>query len=240
MNDMEISKYIGSKIKFYRKQKNYTLDSFSKKIFKSKSTLSKYENAEITIDIRTLYDVSEVLKIPISCFLYDNQKKIFENSFEINNLKNNDENIELLYYYFYDARKKNERIVQCVIEVEKQSQKCTVFWLVENYKEYKEAKYIFSGEIIAQGNLNRIICFNRINNMDLIIINFFRDLTTDFGNISGSITSFSLGQFESYSTKCILSNYPLKKNNELKEKLKVSKEVIKDLKKTNVYRLKKL
>ena len=111
---------------------------------------------------------------------------------------------------------------------------------MENYKEYKEAKYIFSGEIIAQGNLNRIICFNRINNMDLIIINFFRNLTTDFGNISGSITSFSLGQFESYSTKCILSNYPLKKNNELKEKLKVSKEVIKDLKKTNVYRLKKL
>lgn len=240
MNDIDIPKYIGNKIKFYRKKKNYTLESFSKKIFKSKSTLSKYENSEITIDIRTLYDISEALKIPVSYFLYDNQKKIFENSLEKKNSEKISETTELLYYYFYDARKKNPRLVECVIEIEKESRKCTVFWLVENPKNYKEANYIFSGEIIAQGNLNRIICFNRINNMDLIIINFFRNLTTDFGNISGSITSFSLGQFESYSTKCILSNYPLKKNNELIEKLKISKEAIKDLKKTNVYRLKKL
>ena len=56
----------------------YTIEQFSAMINKSKATLSKYENGAITIDIETLYEISQALDIELKYFV-DYQPPTFRN-----------------------------------------------------------------------------------------------------------------------------------------------------------------
>lgn len=47
-----------------------TLDALSDLVFKSKSTLSKYEKGEISIDIETLYELADALHVHVEQLLY--------------------------------------------------------------------------------------------------------------------------------------------------------------------------
>lgn len=57
----EISQEIGRRIRAFRKMRKLTLDELALIIYKSKSTISKYEKGEISIDIETLYDIADAL-----------------------------------------------------------------------------------------------------------------------------------------------------------------------------------
>ncbi len=60
---------IGSRIRLYRQAKKISLSELSERIHKSKSTLSKYENGEISMDVETLFDVAKVMNLrnTLSC-----------------------------------------------------------------------------------------------------------------------------------------------------------------------------
>ena len=66
----QINQEIGKKIRIFRKMRNLTLDELALKIYKSKSTISKYEKGEIAIDIETLYDIADALMINVEQLLY--------------------------------------------------------------------------------------------------------------------------------------------------------------------------
>ena len=51
----EVSIHVGQRIRLYRKTKNLTIETFAGMIHKSKATVSKYENGDISIDIETLF-----------------------------------------------------------------------------------------------------------------------------------------------------------------------------------------
>ena len=53
----EITEKIGHNIRVYRKKKNMTLVGLADAVCKSKSTISKYENGEVSVDIETMYDI---------------------------------------------------------------------------------------------------------------------------------------------------------------------------------------
>ena len=67
---MDINIEIGKKIKYYRKIKKITLEDLSKKIYKSVSTISKYENGLIKIDVESLYLIAHAFDININNLLY--------------------------------------------------------------------------------------------------------------------------------------------------------------------------
>ena len=48
-----INKHVGSKIRLYRKANKMTLQQLADAIYKSRATVSKYENGEIVIDVET-------------------------------------------------------------------------------------------------------------------------------------------------------------------------------------------
>lgn len=71
MNDLpNINMEIGKKIKNIRKSKNMTIQELANSINKSKSTVSKYENGDISIDIQTLYEISNALNVHVEQLLY--------------------------------------------------------------------------------------------------------------------------------------------------------------------------
>ena len=66
----EINKQIGDNIRIFRKKRNLTLNELSGLVHKSKSTLSKYEKGEISIDIETLYEIADALQIHVEQLIY--------------------------------------------------------------------------------------------------------------------------------------------------------------------------
>lgn len=64
------SAYVGTRIKHFRKAQNLTIEELARAISKSKSAVSKYENGQISIDIETLRDIAEALKINVSQIIY--------------------------------------------------------------------------------------------------------------------------------------------------------------------------
>ncbi len=63
---MDKLKHIGSRIKLFRKHQNLTLEELAYMIHKSTSTLCKYENGSVSIDILTLSDIASALGVEIS------------------------------------------------------------------------------------------------------------------------------------------------------------------------------
>lgn len=63
---MDRLKHIGSRIKLFRKHQNLTLEELAYMIHKSTSTLCKYENGSVNIDVLTLSDIAGALGIEIS------------------------------------------------------------------------------------------------------------------------------------------------------------------------------
>ncbi len=60
---MSVSSELGSRIRLYRQAKGISLAALSELVGKSKATLSKYENGEITIDIETLFSIADALEV---------------------------------------------------------------------------------------------------------------------------------------------------------------------------------
>lgn len=57
-----INIHVGKMIRKYRKAANLTLQQLADAIHKSRATICKYENGDISMDIETLYEISQVLQ----------------------------------------------------------------------------------------------------------------------------------------------------------------------------------
>ena len=77
-----ISTFVGNKIKFYRKRNGYSLDQLAQIIHKSKSTLSKYENGNIALDVETLLEIAKALHVEVSQLVdYHYQNECFRSCY---------------------------------------------------------------------------------------------------------------------------------------------------------------
>ena len=62
----EFTCYVGQQIKKYRKAGRLTLQQLADAIHKSRATVCKYENGEISVDIETLFEISQVLQVSMA------------------------------------------------------------------------------------------------------------------------------------------------------------------------------
>lgn len=60
-----INIHVGKMIRKYRKAANLTLQQLADAIHKSRATICKYENGDISMDIETLYEISQVLQVSV-------------------------------------------------------------------------------------------------------------------------------------------------------------------------------
>lgn len=67
MNKLE---HIGARIRLFRKHQNLTLEELAYMVHKSPSTICKYENGSVNIDILTMSEIAEALEIEITDPMY--------------------------------------------------------------------------------------------------------------------------------------------------------------------------
>ena len=67
--ERSIEKTLGKKIKEYRLKRGMTQEELADKLLSKKSTVSDYENDKIDMKINVLRELSEILGVPLSRFL---------------------------------------------------------------------------------------------------------------------------------------------------------------------------
>lgn len=210
--NIDINLEIGRKIKSYRKIKNMTLEELSNKIYKSTSTISKYENGQIKIDVESLYLIAQAFDININNLLYIEDEYILDNGKDF--LPAFFSNTAKFYTYFYDGR--INKVVKSKLNIISKLDKNTYTGIIEHY----DAK-------------SNILLTNRDTPMEkasIQILASYLDEETKWGLWTG----FSSRPMMPVSFKMLFSKRELKINKDLEEHLKISREDIRFLKLYNM------
>lgn len=176
-----INQYIGSRIRNYRKMKHLTLQQLADLIHKSRATVSKYENGEITLDVASLYDISLALEVNLTQ-LTDYQPKV-ENEAAVDLSGFDGESpffkADRLFCYFYDGRYK--RLKEAIIDVRKsavnEDGSCeAVMSIRSTTASGRSSEIYYTGNVLYSDMLIRFTFFNQFNKLEQDLLYIFNPL----------------------------------------------------------------
>lgn len=234
MNELKYE--IGRKIRNHRKSRNMTIQQLADAIHKSKASVSKYEKGDIVIDIVALYDIAAALNIHVEQLLYRKpaptnislENTAFRSKFFSNSIQ--------FYSYCFDGR--NNKIVRSVLDILSQTDPNTykvMFYMnFKEYENYQVCENTYYGFIEHHDVLTNIVLKNQataVEQMTISILADFLDTPTKWG----LMFSISTRPIMPIAIKMLFSQKPLKEDNELKKRLQVSKEDIRNLKMYNMF-----
>jgi len=230
----DISVQIGQRIHTFRKIRKLTLSELSKIVYKSKSTLSKYETGEIVIDIETLYDIAKALQVQLEQLLYIPPEQ------NIVALASNEcpaffRGLSRFYSYLFDGR--SNRLIRCVFDIlgatEGHQYKIMMYMNFKEYNNYQNCENTYCGFIEHYDAMTNISLTNQNTPMEKAsaqILASYLDSETKWGLFTG----FSSRPMMPIAMKMLFAKKCLKENEELLTQLKVSKEDIRLLKLYNM------
>ncbi|WP_312701524.1 helix-turn-helix transcriptional regulator [Sedimentibacter sp.] len=229
----EINTHMGKQIRTFRKMRKLTLDELSDKLNKSKSTISKYERGEISVDIQTLYEIADALQIHVEQLLYYPKKRAVISP--QNNSPAFFSGVSQFYSYLYDGRSNN--IIRCVFDVlsetENHQYKIMMYMNYKDFDNYQNCENTYWGFIEHYDALTRISLNNRDTPMEKAnaqILASYLDSDTKWGLFNG----FSSRPMMPIAVKMLFSKTRLKEDAALVNQLKVSKDDIRLLKLYNM------
>lgn len=195
----DISKYIGGRIRTFRKLRKMTLQQLADSISKSRATVSKYETGEIALDIQTLYEISAALDVPLGKLAdyrppheeaaitpapsWDGASPFFKAS--------------ILYFYFYDGR--YNRLKEGLIRVDKEALRedgcynaSLSIWATTESGRSSEVYY--TGSVLYSDMLIRFSFLNQYNKLEQDLLYIFNplDLREDTEGLLCGISSADL------------------------------------------------
>lgn len=230
----EISVDVGKRIRNYRTQRNLTLTDLSEMIGKSPSTISKYENGQISIDIETLYDLAKAFSIHVEQLLHIKRdtpqvgaKETIPAFFK---------NVVQFYSYSYDGR--NNKLMRCVYDVSSQLDtnkfNIMLYMNYENFDKYQICENIYHGTIEHFDAVTNIHLTNQDTPMErasIQILASYLDASTKWGLWTG----LSSRPMMPVATKMLYTRERLVEDQQLIETLKISKEDIRLMKLFNMF-----
>ncbi len=213
--------------------RNLTLSELGTLINKTESTISKYESGNIIIDLETLYDISDALKVPIDQLIYipNNQMGINEEY-----IPTFFQDIDIIYSYYYDGR--SDELIRCIMEISnysKNNKKKVYFYMnFKNYDMYHDCENRYEGYIEHYHALTNIELVNLDTGMErsnIKILATFLDTNLRWGLYNG----FSFRPMMPVSLKMLFSRNRIDESVEFINSLKISKDDIKNLKHYNMF-----
>lgn len=143
---------VGKKIKYFRKAKNMSMEELGNAIGKSKTTINRYENNEILIDMLTAIEICNILNIDLNDIcdfsVHNIDREINQNPFNEN----------LLYLYYIS---KNAMVIS---SIEIMQNKYTNYVLMKNGLTSQKYKQEYTGVLESNYNTAFICLTNAINN----------------------------------------------------------------------------
>ena len=176
-----INNYTGAKIRNYRKMKKLTIQQLADMIHKSRATVSKYENGEITLDLETLYDISQALDIGIEQLTDYHPASDEESSEPVIDYTGESPffQADKLYFYFYDGR--YNRLKESVINIHKKSADengCydASLTIHSTTPTGRSSKVYYTGNVLYSDMLIRFSFVNQYNKLEQDLLYIFNPL----------------------------------------------------------------
>ena len=229
----EISREIGHRIRNFRKSRHMTLDELAMVVCKNKSTLSKYENGEIVLDIETIYEIARALGIHVEQLLYCTPDRV---SIQTPGPKPAFfSGLSQFYSYYYDGR--INRIIRCVFDVLLQSEdnryKIMMYANFQDYRSYQNCETTYWGYMEHYDAITNITLTNQASPMERAFCQILATFTTS-DTIWGLFTGLSARPMMPVAIKMLISKKRLSMDESLTGKLKVTKEDIRLMKHYNM------
>lgn len=222
--------HLGKKIKYFRKSKNISTEELGNIIGKSKTTIVRYENNEILLDILTAIEICNALNIDLND-LCDNSLHCLEKDINKNPFNSN-----LLYLYYIS---KNGIIIS---SIEVTETKNTNYVLMKNGLTKKGYKQEYTGVLESNYNTAFICLTNAISNPGLDKFQIEIDLHSKIDNkYYGIFLGISDNTHKPTARKCILTDKLITSIDGLTslfEELKISNEDSKDMLETKYWDMK--
>lgn len=224
---------IGKKIRRLRKNRGITLEELSSLIHKSKSTISKYEKGEISIDIETLYDISSALDVFITELIYYPAGSVISSKKDLPLFFKDSQHF---YSYLFDGRA--NRLIRCVFDIvsgprDDGSYGIMMYMNFNDYDNYQKCENTYFGYIEHFDAVTNIQLSNKYMPMEKASIKIMAS-SLDYETKLGLFCGFSSRPMMPIAAKMLFSKVRLEENKDLIMKLKVSKEDIRLLRLYNM------
>ncbi len=224
MNDK--LKETGENIRTYRQALGMSLQQFADCLHKSKATVSKYENGIISIDLATLYDISEILQIPLYKLIH--QPRSSQPSSSRGQLQSRQ--------YLYSYARKGSKLTKSVLDhyfTGGHTLDVTFFYDVPSFEQLNRCRGLYEGSMSKDGPILNYQFVNRRIKTEHTFLCCLESLDNNGYNM-GLLSSISYTTMTPNAIKVILSPVRLKEDDQLKQLLLFDKEDIQRLKRDNM------
>ena len=233
----DINNHIGGRIRQYRKELGLTLQQLADAIHKSRASVSKYETGEITLDVQTLFDISNALHVSLSQ-LTDYRPAQQEAPAPIAETAGNSPfyRAERLYFYFYDGR--YNRLKDGVIDIRKPDAPGGEYRASLSISAVtptgRSSKIYYTGDVVYSDMLIRFSFVNQYNALEEDLLYIFNPLELrDF--TEGLLCGISSADLKPCAFKCLVTLTPQEATDELKARLLVTRKEMHRWQKLNMW-----
>lgn len=221
-----INVQIGGQIRKYRKACRMTLQQMADAIHKSRATVCKYENGEISVDAATLYEISRALCVPLSQLVTCQEPAMEPLPPETGVVQNSPFfQAKRLYFYFYDGRFK--RLKDGVIDVQEKAEQSGMyrasFTIGSVQAGGHSGESYYTGDVLYSDMLIRFTFVNQLNPLEEDLLYIFNPLEMR-GYTDGMLCGISSTDLMPCAFRCLVTLTPQPLDEELRRKLLFSKQ----------------
>ena len=227
--------YVGKQIRKYRKAGKMTLQDLADAIHKSRATVCKYENGEISVDIETLYEISQALQVSISQLTTYLPETVTELASMGRGQKSPFFQAKRLYFYFYDGRYQRTKdgiidIYEKTDEVGKYEATLTICSVSPNGRS---SEVFYTGKVLYSDMLIRFSFVNQYNPLEEDLLYIFNPLELrDF--TMGLLCGISSADLMPCAFKCVITLKPQEHTENFHHQLLFTKKDLKRLERLNM------
>ncbi len=223
--DDNIRKMTGNKIRNYRRQKNMSVEDLANKIYKSKSSVSKYELGSVTIDIDTLSDIAKALDVPVYKLVFfpetiQSSKKLPNNQSMDHTYENKD-----IYIYYYDGRKKQviKSYLKAIYDSVDEKFHAYYYLGLKSYQDFNDCDYVYEGTMLPYDLITYYNLVNQVNMVDRLTICALKPLHQNTQTY-GILIALLANPIAPYVTKVIISTEIIRDEDLVKKEMMITKE----------------
>ena len=232
----QVSRHAGARIRMYRKSRGQTLQQLADMVHKSRASISKYENGEITLDIETLCEIAQALQVEVAQLIdYQAAAEPTREAFVAAEKKSPFFQARQLYFYFYDGRYK--RLKDGVIHIhEKENEpgnyeaSLSISSVTPNGKS---SDVYYSGKVLYSDMLIRFTFVNQYNTLEEDLLYIFNPLELREAT-DGLLCGISSADLVPCAFRCLVTLKPQEHTEELKRQLLITKQEMQKWQKLNM------
>ena len=228
--------YVGEQIRQYRKAGKMTMQELADAIHKSRATICKYESGEISVDIETLYEISQVLQVSISQLTTYLPESVNEPvSFPGWGKKSPFFQARRLYFYFYDGRCR--RIKDGIIDIGAQTDVPNTyeatFSICTLSGNGRSSETFYTGTVLYSDMLIRFSFVNQYNPLEEDLLYIFNPLERR-SFTDGLLCGISSTDLMPCAFKCFITLKPQELTDNLQQHLLFTRAELQRWKKLNM------